>query len=172
MLFVYNIWLLQLLSSPWDKKLRIINVGNIVLIMYLILSFVRIDNLCYLKAAFTQQQAINYYNTLVTRIKSTDGYSDLMPVVFYGKSNIMDLSIKDIPEFEIVKLAPYGSLEYYINDYANLKFMHLWCGYEPSIANNIDTLQSDTIFYNMPSYPKAGSIQIVNDVLYVKLGDK
>lgn len=59
----------------------------------LIYTFVKYDNACYMKAMFNQHQAISYFTTLVTRIKSLPGYTDEKTVVFIGEGRVRDKSL-------------------------------------------------------------------------------
>ena len=170
-LFIYNIWLLQILSSHRNFVFKIVKFANITILLFLIVSFWRLDNFCYLKAKYIQQQAISYFTNMASMIKNTDGYKDTMPVVFYGQSNIADRSIKEIPEFELVSVVPYFDLNRFVNDYSKLYFMHQWCGYAPDVVEEYDTLQHKKELSLMPSFPSHGSIRINNDTIYVKLGE-
>ncbi len=138
----------------------------------LLIMYVRYDNKCYLLANFAQQESISYYTTLITRIKSAEGYKDEYPVMFVNQGNIKDESLKGIEAtkrkaFADVNISPYWDVKFIINNYAWLDFVKNWCGYEPSVIseNEVDVNYD---IDSMPSYPDYGSIVVDNEVVIVK----
>lgn len=72
-----------------------IRIGKYILTMVLsvlMMIYVYYDNAAYLKMNFVQEQAIVYFTTLFTQIKSVDGYKDEYPVVLLGNGEIEDMS--------------------------------------------------------------------------------
>lgn len=138
----------------------------------LLIMNIRYDNKCYFLANFVQQEAISYYNTLITRIKSASGYSDEYPVVFINQCNITDESLRGVESvkrgtFDDVNIIPYWNVQTSINNYAWLDFMQNWCGYKPVVAGE-DQIPADVDVSTMPSYPKDGSIRVEDEIVIVK----
>jgi len=84
--FVYFIWVLEQLKFPNEKISQVVTKGMAIILLVVTAMYCRFDNICYLKAEILQSQAISYYTTLITRIKSTEGYTDDMPVVYINEN--------------------------------------------------------------------------------------
>ena len=48
-------------------------------------------------------------------LKSTEGYTDDMPVVYINENKKTDLTLPDIPQFDEVCIYPYQYLTHHIN---------------------------------------------------------
>lgn len=72
-LFVYFVWIADFVELPVKKVKLAIRGAVAVLLIVMGALYCRFDNICYLKAEYLQSQAISYYTTLITRIKSTGG---------------------------------------------------------------------------------------------------
>lgn len=140
----------------------------------LVLNFMycRYDNKCYLKASYVQAEAISYFTTLVTRIKSTEGYKDEYPVLYVNPGNISDLSLEKQAHFSEIRNDPYWDLDRYVNDFAWIRFMGVWCGYAPkySIIETKDCVEQQIL--DMASYPDDGSIKVIGETVVVKFQDQ
>lgn len=170
MFFIILAWLMENVHVRREKIRKIINKINLIfagLLFFTVIMYCRFDNICYLKAVFAQEEAISYFTTLITRIKSADGYADELPVVFVNARHINDRSLKDIKQLNYVNLLPYSGATDYVNNYRWIRFMQYWCGYYPSI---VDESAYETIpeVEEMPSYPDDGSIKIIEDTVVVK----
>lgn len=152
-------------EENWKKYVAKFGVGIAIVIAVM---YCRYDNACYMKAEMQQSQLIQYYSTLVTQIKCTEGYSDELPVVFVNMSNISDSTITKIPEFEDITLLPYNyDTHELVNNYACYVYMSRWCGYSPIILDE-NLTYGDKDVESMPSYPEDGSIQVINGIIVVK----
>lgn len=166
MFFVYSIWILEYVGLFYAKRIKniVYSVGAIGLLLFSVM-YCRFDNICYLKAEFVQQKMISYYTTLITQIKSVDDYKDELPVTFVNSGSIQDQSIPNIEEFNDITILPYvGTM---LNDYTWIAFMRNWCGYSPVIIDS-DAFDNLPEVQAMPSYPDAGSIQVVNETVVIK----
>jgi len=156
---------MSLLSS--EKVKKYLNIAVIISTMLLVIMYARFDNQCYLKATFVREEVNTYMTTLVTQIKSTDGYKDEYPVVFMNQCNIQDMTVYDMPELSHINIITYADMEGYINSYVWTIYMNRWCGYNP--------IQGDpSLFYGlpeyeeMPHYPDDGSIKVIDETVVVK----
>lgn len=126
---------------------------NAVIILLMLSNFImaRHDNACYVKLKVCQTQAISYFTTLITRIKSTEGYNDEFPVAYINGYDKQDMSIPYIRALDkLTPIYPYSIADllstpentasvkayatnhgYLINNYAWITFMKLWCAYDP-----------------------------------------
>lgn len=177
LLFLLPIIFYQALAKGYKRCICIrFAQFNIVAIFHkLIVSFmiaftflyIGYDNYCYMLSELRLSQAISYYNTLVSRITSAQGYKAEYPVAFINetqkKSNIG----------EIMGGYPYPATNPYCNQFINSykessrAFMKYWCGYEPKFVD-AKLYEQNKIVQSMPSYPDDGSIKIMNQVIIIK----
>ena len=163
--FVYFVWLLE--NADWKHVL--IEKGAAVAVtcvsILILLSYCRVDNMCYLKVSFMQQEAISYFTTLITQIKETDGYSDELPVAFLNGNT--DSSIQSGDNGLIaVRYFPYGGVEEIVTFSSWDRFMKQWCGFSPTIVNGADFAELEEV-KSMPHYPDDGSIRVINGTVIV-----
>ena len=167
MQFVFFVWLMDRTEIRLPE-LRRIATGLAVTVLALTgIMYARFANQCYLKTTFQQQQAISWYTTLASRIKSVDGFRDELPVAFLNGEHISDRTLYNIDELDFIKLDSYGdTIESYINSYAWTSFMERWCGYGP-LYHDGKEIRSLPEVQEMPHYPDDGSIRILQDVIIV-----
>ncbi|MBO6129223.1 MAG: glucosyltransferase domain-containing protein [Pseudobutyrivibrio sp.] len=144
------------------------------------IGYVYLDNAAYFKAAIYQEQAVAYMTALLANIKSTPGFSDDLEIVFVGFENVEDATINEVAakeEMDGVQLEKYyNTLVEMLNEGVNIQFLrdHLGIGNENMRIEdpNHDTEVSDMPEVKaMPVYPNDGSIQIIDDMLVVKMGE-
>ncbi len=171
------IWILSLYLLELNKehakgiKFKIVKgvilAGTIISFVY----FTYIANVAYMKSAFLQEQTISYYTTLITQIKSSDGYKDDYPVVYVGAGNVTDLTITTNDRYKVnILWIVREDLESWINDYAYVEFMRYHCGFSPVIISEAE-IEDWSEINQMPTYPDCGSIKIIDEKVIVKLGE-
>lgn len=142
----------------------------IALMGMLILLYCRVDNKCYLKATYSQQEAISYFTMLVTKIKSTAGYMDTYPITFVDADSKSDstITLSDYGMTDNLQYVPYGlDTNGYINCYSRVNFMKQWTGYNPSIVDSRAYEALDEV-NAMPHYPDDGFIRVIDETVVVK----
>lgn len=140
--------------------------ATVIMLFVLCLGYCRFDNICYLKAEYLQEQTKGYYSTLITQIKGVEGYTDEAKVVFINEFEKEDKTLSDIPQFDEIQILPYDTRNW-INDYAWRTTMKMWCGFDPETVDSSIYGQLPEVV-EMPSYPDAGSIKMVDGVVVVK----
>lgn len=165
--FILFAWMLDTVELPWKPLFRVLKVGGTALLLAVNVMLFRYDNKCYLKAAFTQQRAISYFTTLVTRIKSAEGYRDELPVSFLNAGHITDASLQELEPLNNIERITYDGINTYVNDYVWDIFMDRWCGYRPQIIDGSDIAETPAVAA-MPSYPDDGSVKVIGDRVVVK----
>ena len=85
-----------------------------------------------MRAALYQQQATSWFTTLITRVESTPGYQDDLPVVYVNEMKIHDQNITRDGSEEIPFAAAGNSLEDVLNNYSWRYFVKAWCGWWPT----------------------------------------
>ncbi len=164
--FLLFIWCVDKINIENVKNKKIIeNFATFILILLLVM-YCRFDNKCYFKAAFAQQEAISYFTTLITQIKSTEGYNDELPVSFINKESLYDESLWEMDDMGI-RILPYYTTSGIINDYAWNYYIRNWCGYDPVTVDGNEFKDNDEVI-KMPEYPDDGSIKIVDETIIVK----
>ena len=149
---------------------RQVTIMNGVIILILVLMYARYSNVCYLQATLLQSQTISYFDRLITRIQSVDGYTNETPIVFINEHGMHDSTWMKYSAFEAVSSIPYtDSIEAYVNTYTWATFMANWNGYNPLRGESNDYKDSIDVA-QMPTYPNDGSIKMLNDVIVIKFG--
>ena len=120
---------------------------------------------------YTKYHDFSYVQTLITKIRSVEDYSQDKPVIVVGtqindSTNGMGSLIGDT--FTVGGKADtnlgYNSLLYLMSDY--LGFSPYYGTYE-----EIQNWMQREVVREMPSYPADGSIQVIDDTIIVKLSD-
>lgn len=134
---------------------------------------VRMDNAVYTKGIFVQTRAQSYFTTMISRIKSTPGYTGSTPVTYVGDTfHYMDASFHRIDGFGALTMAPlpYDATPFCVG-YSWQDFLNLWCGFCPPTADP-EAFEALPEVQAMPVYPDSGSIRMVGDTLVVKLWEQ
>lgn len=173
-LFVLPVFLFDLLqSSIKNKKSSVfLSRGLTGILLVSLFYYIHLDNEAYLKITLLQEQTNSYFTTLVTQIKSTENYTDDLPVIFIGGGNIKDKTLTEMKQFSNVSLAAYEwDMDDWINNYQFVNYIRYYCGYQPEILEPDGCLNNEEI-NRMPSYPDMGAIRVLNNIIVVKLGNK
>ncbi len=153
------------LSLPRFRRAGAAAAGVILAVLSIL--YVRYDNICYLKAGLQQQEAISWYTTLVTRIESTEGFRDELPVAYINRDNMQDRNLYMLDEMDFIQLAAYDvNTRGYLNNWAWEEFLARWCGFAPETVDPEQVKEWPEV-KEMPSYPDEGSIRVIRDVLVV-----
>ena len=122
------------------------------------------DNGCYMRAELTLQQTINNMNVLVARIKMLDGYSDDMPVCI-ALQEMHDATTTKNAKLRDFVVMPYGDEQFRSNV---REILTKWCGFSPKYIT-YKKFGHKKIVEKMPYYPDAGSVQIVDGTVVVRM---
>ena len=166
--FVFLAWLADSILSSKKYVKPVLCLICSILLFLTSLSYARYDNIVYLKEEFAQTSAISYFTTLITQIKSTDGYKDDYPVIYLNAGAKSDKNVLEMKQWTEIRMLPVvGSVKDVINDYSWLRFINHWCAFHPvyedaSLVENLPEVK------DMPSYPDDGSIKVINEMVVVK----
>lgn len=167
--FVLSAWLITepLGDGTLEKCLR--GAASFFMCAFVLLN-VRYANICYLEADILQAHVISYYNVLISRIQSTEGYTDDMEIIYIGEydKDIKSVDVKD--NFDWLDTVPYKQLTSVINDYSWKETMKLWCGFDQELGD-AEKFENDERVVAMPCYPNAGSIRCMDGKIIVKFAD-
>ena len=170
MLYVYLICVVGYLAGQGGKtgvSCRRVVAAVLLLMVAMNIYF---DNGCYMKAEMTLQQTINNMTVLTARIKSLDGYRDEMPVCIAIRGK-QDATVTQDGEMQDFIIAPLGHLIPHSDNGAlrNIKnTLAQWCGFSPKYVSE-GKLEHPEVLDDMPDYPDAGSVRIVDDTVVVRM---
>ncbi len=141
----------------------------LMLIWLLPVTYIYLDNASYMKMDFLTKQTSAWFTELVSEIKSTEGYSDELPVVYIGERAVEDIGLAKMPHFEAVTADGFGySLEKLVNNYAWRAYVERHCGYSPEEIWEREEYEEMEEVKQMPAYPTEGSIKVINNTIVVK----
>lgn len=155
----------EYLSCIYSKVCKF-SISGIVICLILI--YIQYANVEYLRADFLQKQAHSYFTTLITQIKSTEGYTQgNMPITFVGSHSDIGLDKTFLKNEYNTGVYP-KELKVLINDYRWKEYMMKWCGYSAPIVDGKEYSQLPEV-QEMSTYPGNNSIKVINGVVVVKL---
>ena len=184
-LMVYSTVFIYLLPIIFFNRLKIKNRIEQIVISFsgiciaIILSISALGyswhaNWNYVAVDYMNRETESYMTTLVTRIKLTENYKDEYPVLFIGERKFSDKQFinpySDYQEYYFVKHQQVSL----INAFSWKNAMTAYTGFtctEPT-KQQYDEIIASKQLQNMPCYPDAGSIAVINDVIVVKITDE
>lgn len=135
----------------------------------MILVYIWYGNGCYMSLEYTKYHDMSYFQTMVTQIKSLDGYHDELPLALVG--NEINDATNNMGSLVGGTFGLGGKSETNISAYSRnhiitkyLGFAPRFCGYEEIV----ELMEKESV-QAMPSYPDSGSIQIIDGVIVVKI---
>lgn len=181
---IFFVVLLERLTEVDFKGLYITTAKNVVTWLALISCMFTIHNqyiftnTAYLSAGIAYEQAYSYYTNLMGRIEEIPGYNKECSIALVGNS----LGESGFKKNNL----PYDSVTYkgnvpalsglpnsgvLLTTYARRNFMKYYLGVTAEILTNdegLDYLNNERV-QDMPVYPAEGSIQIIDEIIVVKL---
>ena len=134
----------------------------------MVLTYCHFANAQYLSMQLTYEQATSFYTTLVTQIKSVEGYSDELPIaVVESSSAIEDKTLYRNDVMNVFDIS--GRDEVLVETYSREYLLAFYCGFSPEYIS-MDELPKE-VTDAMPVYPADGSIQVIDGVIAVKLNE-
>jgi len=159
-----------------EKIYNIIKKGIKYCIVFLLLivsiNYIWLGNGNYVIMYYTQEQTINFFNQLYTRIRAEDGYSADKKLAFIGEPN--DATARNLWDFEDnpfhyggIKNSFYGVYSQYL---IGFHFLNIPPQSQVS-AEELEKLRSRDEIMNMPVYPNDGSIKSYDDIIVVRFAE-
>ena len=171
--YIFPIVLIEIASEkkPERKSRNLLCTVSLFVLLLVPLGFSYKDNSAYLNAATSQKQAVLYYNSLVTRIRDTEGYSDDLPIAYIGRG-IQDSTLGHLPTYDKIQtfILSLPSTEI-INMGSWRSFCTLHLGWEPEEVSDIKSFEELPEVKAMPCYPDSGSIKVINGAVVVKFSE-
>ena len=152
-----------------DKVESLLNSVTAVMLVITVITYIWFANGNYLAMEYTNQHDNAYYQTLMTQIKSVDGYHADIPITMIGKPVVDSTYTRQDMIGETFDLA--GKESSNINAYSSWNIMTRVLGYDPVNRNSDEEEEYfrglDEVV-NMPCYPSSGSIKIIDDTIVIK----
>ncbi|MCR4695292.1 MAG: glucosyltransferase domain-containing protein [Pseudobutyrivibrio sp.] len=148
----------------------------LICISVITIGYTYYDNGAYLKASMQQEAAVAYFTELVANIKGSENFSDDMPIVFVGMTNLADGTIAEVANNEeldgIVLEKYYDNLLDMLRHGGSISFMrdHIGFGNEKVSEDDDDIIAMKEV-QEMPVYPNAGCFKTIDGKLVVKMGE-
>ena len=171
--YVFPVVLIEIVASDTsaNKFEKLLSSALLVVCACVSFTFTYRDNTAYLNASVSQQQAVLYANSMITRIRDTDGYRDELPVAYIG-SFINDKALEFLPGYDTMQITMLDlSAKNMVGDMRWRKFYYLHLGWSPEEITDTSAIAGSSEVKAMPCYPDDGSIKVINDVVVVKLSD-
>lgn len=122
----------------------------------------------YQQAYYANRKTENYFATLFTRAKSTDGYRADMPIVLVG-NNFSDESFVNNWANTPFLYRGNTSAASQINQYSRPQFVANYLGYAIRSATDEEIALYATQIETMTCYPDDGSLAVVDNLILVRL---
>lgn len=179
----YAVWLFHVLVLllAWKLPLpggkpdgnQVVKAIACALVFVLIWSTVQTANAMYVKKDLEYQEGLSFFTRVVTDMEDVEGYvPGETPVVFVGVPSRLKTVIPGFEPYQSI----VGSVNYVIGPVARWRYEAYFMYFLRSpvvIAEDAvwSQMQRAEELSSMPAYPKEGSMQMVDGVLLVKLGD-
>ena len=152
-----------------DKAGILLNYVTAVMLVITVITYIWFANGNYLAMEYTNQHDNAYYQTLMTQIKSVDGYHADMPITMIGKPVVDSTYTRQDMIGGTFNISGKSSTN--INTYSSWNIMTRVLGYDPVNRNSDEEEEYfrglDEVV-NMPCYPSSGSIKIIDDTIVIK----
>lgn len=163
----YNLSNYKLRIFDRFKLNKVLLFSTIVIVLTSILNYAWQTNGNYRLLYYDNVQLENYYQTLYTRIKSTEGYTQDMNIYFVG-SRINDKTFSNF-KWEDTPFK-YGGNGSPLNSYSRYATIENYFGYSfTQIESNSEEYQKyQNAIEKMDTYPNDGSIKILENNVFVR----
>lgn len=173
LLILIIVWIERFAQAMQGKEVlvRCTQWITVVVSLGMVLLYIWYGNGCYMSLEYTKYHDLAYYETMVTQIKSLDGYTDELPVALIG-NEITDTT-NNMGSMLGGTFGLDGKIESNVSAYSKTSIMTKYLGFAPRFCGyeEISDLMEKEEVKKMPSYPDAGSIQIIENAIVIKLSE-
>ena len=172
-LYLLPILVIELFERKFENRMKIRTISKWIVsicMIVVIVSYTYSSNGAYMLMDYTESQTENHLSSLIDRIKNVPGYKDELPVVFVG-DNIEDETI--VNKWENSPFNYGGTATNLLNTYSRRSFMIniLGYSYNKPTSNEKKKIMGNPKVWEMPVYPDDGSIEVIDDIVVVRLAD-
>jgi hypothetical protein len=133
-----------------------------------LISYCYFANGQYLSMDLSYRQAESYFTTIITQIKSVEGYTKDTPISVIGEwgndTSLYKNSIMDVLEMS-------GRDNALADAYSWQYLLKYYCGFNAELIGIDEAGIELTEVESMPCYPEAGAIKLIKDVVVIKLSE-
>lgn len=164
---------IQVENGAGRLLLKIFGIGMAAVFVITALGYGWHANWNYVAVDYMNRETASYMTTLVTRIKSADGYRDEYPVLFVGERHFDDQHFKH-PYSDYAEL--YFELyqeQSLINGFSWREAMLVYTGFIFTVPSEqkSNEIYASNEFQQMSCYPDDGSIAVIDEVIVIKITD-
>ncbi len=172
--FILPVILMETFTEDASSLIKNTELMQLAFILIMMISYVYLDNAAYMKADIAERQATSYFTQLAANIKSTQGFTDEMDIVFVDFDKNEDdtfVRVDDNEELDAVKIEKFPVYSDLVTYGSAIEFMQEHCGFgNEKVSMDDGSMSSNSIVQAMPTYPDYGSISVVDDKIVVKFG--
>lgn len=170
-LWITVLYLVILIQKEYQRVAGMLQKIAISVTIVSIIFYGYYSNIAYMKVHFLQEQTTSYYTTLITQIKSCEGYRDELPIAYVGMGKIEDATLAENSQYKTSIELYKWDLKEWINDFAYVEYMSNHCGFSPKILS-VDEIKEWREIDEMPIYPDDGAIKVVDGNVIVKFAER
>lgn len=165
--------------EPGSGNAALLSAASWVILLTLALtaySYVVYCNKAYFKLDLSRQQCASYSTRLLGRIEACEGYTDKMKVVLVGSTEL-DLIYPTYPTPKLNEVTLDGIYDFpqMRHSYTYGYYLRYYLAFPNQVlvgsSETAKALEATEAVQAMPIYPEAGSIQIIDDTVVVKLSE-
>lgn len=173
-----RIWQNEILNVK-RLKVKFVNILSIVVVLIMSVSCYTnylVSNRAYLRMEISYERVTSYFNRIIDRIESMDGYEngDKVAILgeFYYKDNPSPVEKVDVLDTESLRDMSGVALENgLITSGVRNSFIETFLGFDMAYLTEDEKkeIMSSEHYKEMPVYPARDSIQKINDIWVVKM---
>ena len=159
--------ILPIVTGLLGKFQRLLTGFSLCIVLLISISNVFAANINYTSAYYATSQAQNYINSIVTQVRLTEGFTpekvwaplgEINDPLFYGTWDNVTIYGGNVHSRQLV------------STYTLESWIQLYFGYVPNWATNEEMalLQGNETVQNMPVWPSAGSVKVIDDYVVIK----
>jgi len=163
-----------ILEAYWSRASFYLKCAVIILTMLVGANYWRQSSSFYFVQHIQYERTFAFYNRMLARIEGTEGYEPGMPVAIIGTAPFWYMGVSDVLAAEsrqIVGFSEYRPAVGLGQPHKVMNFFSNYLGVHVVRANSaqVEQVMTSQEFFSMPLYPRYGSVQVIDDVLVVKL---
>lgn len=171
MIFPFPIVIYEALPREGRETLRTFFRKGLVLLLGLVLfCYFYVADLNYTAMYYSNRQAENFYSSVVTQVRMTEGFTadKRWALVGFPKDPLLKNKWQDIDA-----LGGFGPSDRLVGAYSRIDWIENYVGYSVRYveAEDAKKLLQTAPVQAMPCWPDQGSIQVIDDMVVVKFSD-
>ena len=149
-----------------------LNIVYAIAIAATVVTYIWFANGNYLEIEYTNNYDNAFYQTLMTQIKSVEGYNEEMSVATIGVPSDANRTETHNVMYDSFNIEGKGGTN--IDKYSSWNIMTRVLGFDPVLRDSDEDekeFMNNAEIKNMPNYPADGSIRVIDNTVIVKFQD-